>query len=108
MNQKTKQPAAYYPDTQSQAVLGQQGSQPQFLANDDHFKVVLRRLDPGEQIPVHPDALAVYHFLAGSGTMIVDDQPYPITAGATLITPAGSARGMQATTQVIFLAAKVV
>lgn len=96
----------YYPDTLAQALLGQQEAQPQFLVDETNFKVVLRRLDPGDQIPVHPDSSAVYHFLAGTGTMTVDEQQYPITAGVTIITPHGSRRGMQAATPVIFLAAK--
>ena len=73
MTEKRSTQTAYYPDTLAQALLGQQGAQPQFLVDEAHFKVVLRRLDPGDKIPVHPDSCAVYHFLAGTGTMIVDD-----------------------------------
>ena len=40
--------------------------------------------------------------------MTVNDQQYPITAGATVIAPTGARRGMQAETRLIFLAAKPV
>ncbi len=96
----------FYPDTQAQAVFGEKGPQPQFLWDEANFKVILGALEPGQQIPVHPESLAMYHFLAGTGTMTVDDEQVPITAGATVITPAGARRGMLAATRVIFLAAK--
>jgi len=106
MKQNTGIQATFYPDIKTQAVFGEHGPQPQFLVDDPHFKVILSGLEPGQQIPVHPEALAVYHFLAGTGTMTVNDERYPITAGATVITPAGARRGIQAETRVIFLAAK--
>ncbi len=106
MTQTTSKPTTFYPNTKTHAVFGEHGPQPQFLVDDAHFKVILSGLEPGQQIPVHPEALAMYHFLAGTGTMTINDERYPITAGATVITPAGARRGIQAETRVIFLAAK--
>lgn len=106
MTQTISKQATFYPDTKAQAVFGANGPQPQFLLDATNFKVLVGALEPGQQIPVHPEALAMYHFLTGTGTMTVDDAQYPITAGATVITPAGARRGMQAQTRVIFLAAK--
>lgn len=106
MTPNTSNHATFYPDIQTQAVFGEMGPQPQFLVDEANFKVILGGLEPGQQIPVHPEALALYYFLAGTGTMTVDDEQYPITPGATVITPAGARRGMQAETRVIFLAAK--
>ena len=63
-------------------------------------------LEPGQQIPAHPESLAVYHFLAGEGIMTVDDEELAVTAGSTVITPAGAVRGMRATSRLTFLAAK--
>jgi quercetin dioxygenase-like cupin family protein len=106
MTQNTSIQASFIPDTKAQAVFGEFGPQPQFLWNDANFKVILVALEPGQQIPVHPEALAMYHFLAGIGAMTVNDDLYPITAGTTVITPAGARRGIYAESRVIFLAAK--
>lgn len=106
MTQNTNKQTTFYPDTKAQAVFGETGPKPQFLVDDTHFKVILGGLEPGQQIPLHPESLAMYHFLTGTGTMTVDEEQYPITAGATVITPAGTRRGIQAETRVIFLAAK--
>ena len=108
MTQTISKQATFYPATKAQAVFGVHGPQPQFLLDEVNFKVIVGALEPGQQIPVHPEALAMYHFLAGTGTMTVDEEQFPITAGATVITPAGARRGMQAATRVIFLAAKPV
>lgn len=107
MTENTSKQTLFYPDTMTQAVFGKNGPQPQLLMDDAHFKVLLAGLEPGQQIPTHPESLAVYYFLAGTGTMTVYDEKYPITAGATVITPAGAPRGLQAETRVIFLAAKL-
>ncbi len=106
MTQNTNIQATFFADTKTHVVFGDRGPQPQFLVDDTHFKVILGGLEPGQQIPVHPESLSMYHFLAGTGMMTVNDEQFPITAGATVITPAGAYRGMQAETQVIFLAAK--
>lgn len=107
MTQNTSVQATFFPNTKAQAVFGEHGPQPQFLWNDTDFKVILGALEPSQQIPVHPEALAMYHFLDGTGTMTVDDTLYPITAGATVIAPAGARRGISAESRLIFLAAKL-
>lgn len=106
MTKNPSKQAIFYADTKAHADFDETGPQPQFLVDEANFKVVLGGLQPGQQIPVHPESLAVYHFLAGTGSMTVNEEQYPIKAGATVITPAGARRGMQAETRVIFLAAK--
>src|SRR4051794_7139774 len=106
MTQQRIMPTLFYTDTAAQAVLGKAGPQPQFLLDSEHFKVVLVGLAAGQQIPVHPEAMAIYHFLEGKGTMTVNDQLYPVAPGATIIVLAGAERGMRADTRLIFLAAK--
>ena len=106
MTQSNVTQAKYYPNTKTEVTFGENGPQPKFLVDDANFKVILGGLQPGQQIPVHPESLAVYHFLAGTGTKTVDDEQFPIAAGATVITPEGAKRGMKAETQVIFLASK--
>ena len=106
MTQQRVMPTIFYADTEAQAVFGQAGPQPQFLLDSEHFKVVLVGLEAGQQIPVHPETMAMYHFLEGKGTMTVNDQPYPIMPGATVIALPGATRGMRADTRLVFLAAK--
>jgi mannose-6-phosphate isomerase-like protein (cupin superfamily) len=108
MTQTTSKQTTFYPDTKAQAVFGETGPKPQFLVDDANFKVLVGGLEPGQQIPVHPESLSMYYFLAGTGTMTVNDEQVPITVGATMIAPAGARRGMKAETRVIFLAAKPV
>jgi quercetin dioxygenase-like cupin family protein len=99
-------PTLFYPKTEAEVVFGQTGPQPQFLLDSEHFKVVLVGLEAGQQIPMHPEAMAMYHFLAGNGVMTVNEQRYPVAPGATVIALSGARRGMCADTRLIFLAAK--
>lgn len=96
-----------YPSWQEKVVFGEDGPQPEILAANEKMKVIIGGLKPGQKIPPHPEALATYHFLEGSGWMIVDDERYPVTAGATIIAPEGSARGIEADTKLVFLAVRV-
>ena len=95
MTQTTSKQATFYPDTKAQAVFGETGPKPQFLVDDANFKVLVGGLEPGQQIPVHPESLSMYYFLAGTGTMTVEDQQFPITVGATVIAPAGAERRVE-------------
>ena len=96
-----------YPNWQEKVVFGTDGPQPEILVENEKMKVILAGLKPGQKIPVHPEALATYHILEGTGSMVVDDERYPVTAGATIITPEGSARGIEADTKLVFLAVRV-
>lgn len=106
MSQQTILPTIYYADTKAQAAFAASGPQPRFLLDSEHFKVVLAGLEAGQQIPVHPEAMAVYHFLAGAGTMVIDDQRFAVGPGATIIALAGARRGVTAESRLIFLACK--
>lgn len=106
MTRQRIMPTIFYADTAEQAIFGKASPQPQFLLDSEHFKVVLVGLEAGQQIPLHPEAMAMYHFLEGKGTMTVNDQPYSVAPGTTVIALAGAERGMRADTRLIFLAAK--
>lgn len=106
MSQLAAAPGVYYLNVRDQAVFDPDGPHPQFLADGEKLKVLVVGLEPGQQIPAHPEALAVYHFLAGEGVMSVDGQTYAVTAGTTVIAPQGAARGMRAASRLVFLAAK--
>lgn len=105
MQQQHGLSAIVFTDTEAQAVFRATGPQPQFLLDSEHFKVFLVGLQAGQQLPAQAEALALYHFLEGQGTMTVDEQTYPIVAGTTLIALPGASRGMSAETQLVFLAA---
>jgi quercetin dioxygenase-like cupin family protein len=99
-------PAIFFPAVHELAVFDGDGPRPQFLLDTATLKVIVAGLEPGQQIPAHPESLAVYHFLAGEGVMTVDDEALAVAAGATVIAPAGAARGMRATSRLTFLAVK--
>lgn len=94
-------------DWRDQAVFSPDGPHPQVLVQTDKLKVIIGSLEAGQVIPLHPEALAVYHFLDGSGWMTVDDQRYPVLSGTIIITPEGAARGVEAETRLVFLAARI-
>ena len=88
-------------------VFAAAGPQPQILAENDKLKVVLAGLEAGQKIPHHPEGLAMYHFLEGTGWMSVGDERIAVQPGTIVITPAGTKRGVDADTRLAFLAARV-
>jgi len=48
----------------------------------------------------------MYHFLDGSGWMTVAGERVAVSAGATIVAPQGAPRGIEAETQLAFLAAR--
>ncbi len=96
-----------YPNWQEKVVFSPEGPQPQILVENEKLKVIIAGLEVGQKIPQHPDGLAVYHFLEGTGWMIVDDERYPIRSGATVITPEGAKRGIEAESRLVFLASRI-
>ncbi len=81
--------------------------QPQVLGEDEKLKVIVAGLEPGDKIPVHPEGLAMYHILEGSGWMTVDEKRFAIQPGMIILTPDGAARGMEAVTRLAFLATRI-
>lgn len=99
--------AMSFPDWRKHVVFSTNGPQPITLIETAKAKVLLAGLEAGQKIPVHPDALAMYHFLEGNGWMIVDGERIAVQAGATIITPEGASRGMEAETRLAFLATRI-
>ena len=95
-----------YPNWRETIVFSPAGPQPQVLAENEKLKVIVAGLEPGQKIPQHPEGLAMYHFLEGAGWMNVDSERFAVGPGATVITPAGASRGIEAETQLAFLAAR--
>ncbi len=99
--------AMIFPDWKAYVVFSTAGPQPQILMENDKVKVILAGLEPGQSIPAHPEAFAIYHFLEGTGWMSVGEERIAVSAGTTIITPAGTPRGVEAETRFAFLATRV-
>lgn len=97
----------YVPDWQQEVVFGTDGPQPAILMADEKVKVIMAGLEPGQRIPEHPEAAAVYHFLTGDGWMTVDGERLAVAAGTTIVMPAGASRGLAADTRLAFLAVRI-
>lgn len=95
------------PHWQEKVVFSPAGPQPLVLTENAKFKVIIAGLEPGQKIPPHPEAAAVYQFLDGSGWMQVDDIRFAVAGGATVITPEGATRGIEAGTRLAFLATRL-
>jgi quercetin dioxygenase-like cupin family protein len=96
-----------YPDWKKIVVYPAQGAQPQVLVDTAQYRAVIGGLAAGSAIPPHPEGPSVFHFLEGAGRMTVGDDTFPVQAGATVIVPAGASRGIQAETQLAFLAVRL-
>lgn len=94
-------------DTKAAANYSTTGPEPHVLFQNEKLKVIVAGLEAGQAIPEHPEALAVYHFMEGKGQMLVNGEAIAVGPGATVITPAGSTRGLLAETQLSFLAARI-
>ena len=60
----------------------------------------------GGRIPVHAGG-AGHHFLEGAGQMAVGDEVFAVQAGATLLIPDGTSRGLLAQTRLAFIAVRL-
>ncbi len=98
----------FYPDWHTHVVFSPNGPQPQVLFENEKFKTVIGGLEAGQKIPSHPEGAGVYHFLEGTGTMLVGDERFPVKPGATVIVQTGVSRGMIAETRLAFIATRIV
>ncbi len=96
-----------YAQVRDEVVFSADGPQPRVLWQSRRLKTIVAGLEPGQSIPSHPESLAVYHFLEGTGWMLVDGERLPVAPGTTIFTPQGAARGMEAETRLVFIAARV-
>lgn len=96
-----------YPDWREKVIYSAEGPQPQPLMADEKVKIIIAGLEPGQKIPPHAEAAAMYHFLEGSGWMLVDEERLPVSQGATVVMPAGTVRGIEAVTRLAFLATRI-
>ena len=88
-------------------VYGDERPSPQTMMENDQVRVIIAGLKPGQRIPVHPEAAAVYHFLEGTGVMTVDDAQFPVQQGSVIVMDEGVRRGLVAETQLVFMAVRL-
>lgn len=96
-----------YPNWKDKVIYSNEGPQPQVLMVNEKVKFILAGLEPGQQIPEHAEAQAIYHFLEGNGWMTVDGKRMAVSPGATIVMPADATRGMEAETRLAFLAGRI-
>ncbi|MFZ1401280.1 MAG: cupin domain-containing protein [Candidatus Promineifilaceae bacterium] len=99
--------ATLFPNWQDKVVYSDDGPQPQILMVNDKVKALVAGLEPGQKIPEHPEAASVYYFLTGSGWIVVDGERWPVSEGAIVTMPDGTARGVEAETRLAFLATRI-
>lgn len=92
-----------YPDWEEIVTFGDQGPSPQPLIETDRLKAVVVGLKAGQTVPHHPSTEAIYHFLSGTGTMSIGEETVAVHAGATVVVPNGAYRGINASTDTVFL-----
>jgi quercetin dioxygenase-like cupin family protein len=96
-----------YADWREVVVYSETGMQPQLLVEAEHYKAVIAGLAAGNSVPPHPEGPAIFHFLEGSGRVSVGEEIFAVHAGATVIVPDGAKRGIEAETQLAFLAVRL-
>lgn len=97
----------HYPNWRDIVVYSQQHPQPQIIEENSKFKSVIVGLEAGVKIPPHAEGPAIFHFLEGTGQVIVGEETYAIQPGGTVIVPDGAIRGIEAETRLAVLAVRV-
>jgi quercetin dioxygenase-like cupin family protein len=96
-----------YPDWRQKVVYGENSPKHEVLSETDRVRVLIGGIRAGQVIPSHPEGEGVYYFLEGSGWMTVDGERFAVAPGAIVIVPSGSKRGIEAETQLAFLATRI-
>jgi quercetin dioxygenase-like cupin family protein len=97
----------YTPDWREVVVYSSPGPTPQILLDEPGLRVLVAGLEPGGRIPPHPGPQAVYHALEGEGIVRIDGEELAFAAGAMVVAPAGSTRGIEAVTRFAFLGVRL-
>jgi quercetin dioxygenase-like cupin family protein len=100
-------PLAYEPDWHDIVVYSKPGPTPRLLVDEPELRVLVAGLEPGGRIPPHPERRAVYHALAGEGFLFLDGVALPFREGAIVVVPEGSTRGIEAVTELAFMAVRI-
>ena len=93
-----------YPSWQELVVYAEGRPQPTVLVQGDQYKVAIGGLKAGGRMPPHAEGPVLIHILEGTGQVIVGEETHAVEAGATVVVPNGAVRGIEAVTQLAFLA----
>ena len=96
-----------FPDWKEIVIFSEYGMQPQVLVETETYKSVVAGMAPGNAMPAHTEGPAIFHFLEGFGRMVVGEETLNVRAGATVIVPNRAKRGIEAVTQLAFLAVRL-
>lgn len=97
----------YYPKPLEKVVFSPDGPQPQTLFTEGQVKIIMVGLQAGQKIPIHPEGLASFQFMEGKGVMTVDGERLPVGPGTVIITQHGAPRGIEAETELKFMAVRI-
>ena len=97
----------FTPDWREVVTYAAPRPQPALLVDEEDLRVLVGGLEPGGQVPPHPERRAVYHALEGEGVFHLDGEALPFRAGAVVVAPLGSTRGIDAVTRLAFLAVRI-
>ena len=97
----------FYPNWKEIVIYSDKGMKPYVLVETENYRSVIAGLQPGNKIPPHAEGPAIFHFLEGKGTVIVGEESFSVQTGATVIVPDGAVRGIEAITQLAFLAVRL-
>lgn len=98
---------SFVPDWRAVITYAAPGPQPTLVVDQPDFRVLVAGLAPDGAITPHPGPLGVYHALEGEGIFHLDDEALAFHAGAIVVAPAGSTRGITAVTRLAFMAVRV-
>jgi quercetin dioxygenase-like cupin family protein len=98
---------AFVPDWRAVVTWSAPGPQPTLIVDQPDLRVLVAGLEPGAAIPPHPGPLGVYHALEGEGVFHLDGEALDFRAGAIVVAPAGSTRGIAAVTRLAFIAVRI-
>ena len=79
----------FIPDWADLVEYKSDGPNHKILVETATYKSVIVGLEKGQAIPPHPAQAATYHFLQGSGRMMIEGQEMPVREGATVVVPEG-------------------
>ena len=98
---------AIFPHWKNLVVYSSKGMQPHVLVETENYKSVVAGMAAGNSMPTHVEGSAIFHFLEGSGKMVVAEETLSVQEGATVYVPNGAKRGIEAETQLAFLAVRL-
>ncbi len=93
-------------DVKRAAQFSQDGPGKVFLHETEEYAALIVGLKPGQQIPPHAGARAVYYVVEGEGWLTLNDERREVKPGMAMVAQPGDRRGMEARTSMTVLASR--